>query len=208
MLNDPELKSEKQHRTHERPLLFFGAVVLLLSVWIVVNFPMTRLVTTDGNMNDLENRVAGLEQKMNDFNPGQTRKQGDDGERHELERLESSLRNFETDSSTRTRNLETRLDELQARLDLLKGDVASLPKQRAFDRGKTSNPSPARSSSNERTTAKIKTESVNKFHVVGKNETFYSISQSYNISLEKLRALNHFDDKTRIYPGQRIVVGP
>jgi LysM repeat protein len=51
-------------------------------------------------------------------------------------------------------------------------------------------------------------ESKAKIHTVQKGDTLYSISRSYNLSVDQLRQYNKLDSGASIYPGQKLNITP
>ncbi len=194
-------------KSPERPLIVMAACVLLVVAIMAVYFPMTRLVSSEMDTKDIATRLENLELKSLSSVENVS---SNNNEPHlkEIDRLSESILRKDEENALRNKALDNRIRDLQSQIESLKQDIAHLSGKEAVrieKNGTRIRPNPLdmkKKLANDRGKPQMR------YHVVGKNDTFYSISQSYNLSLETLRALNHFDEKTKIYPGQRIIVGP
>lgn len=190
----------------ETPLILFGAGILIVIVILVSFFPMTWNVKDEEYIKDIEKRVSDLERKMAEA-PLLPEKphQSDESNRVQMERqipdFLKDFRKLETSLTMQTKIIGGRVDELQSQVDELRlGMARNQRRPDVIPQRKNVQPNAVKTLPDKKNSAL--------HYVVRQGDTFYSISKSYGLSLKKLRELNKFDDKTKIYPGQSIVVGP
>lgn len=214
-------------RTVERLLFFVGAGLLAAIVVLLVYYPMVQhSLEEDRRFSTLEKRVAGIEEKIGKGG-AEPHASGSDEITRRLEQMASDMANLKTSQGDDRRRLDERTTGIVSRLDMLSTELS---------RKKQDNPgvAPASSGVLKSPKTKGKAEVLKKtgkvpapkksidetgqssdakigkpiYHQVKSGDTFYSICRTYGISLQKLKDMNHLDEKSRLHPGQKIVVGP
>jgi LysM repeat protein len=181
----------------EMPIIFFVACLLLCIIILVSFFPMTRRVKDDDYIKGLENRIAVLEKK---------------NEANITASIDSNQAGI---NSNQLKSFNDAYQKLNATLTLLSGRIDGLQEQiKQMNIVKEKNDVLKEVKNGKKTgqteNQKKKLNGSNRFiyHVVGASDTFYSISRRNNITLKKLKEMNHFTENATLYPGQKIVVGP
>jgi LysM repeat protein len=111
-----------------------------------------------------------------------------------FEKFKTRFDRSEASMSLRMDHLAMSLDALQKKTDEALGKIEALEKQPA-KKVVAAKPTPA------------KKEAVT-IHTVAAGETLFSISRRYNLSVEKLKALNQLADGAVIHVGQKLTVSP
>jgi len=186
----------------ETPLIVFGAGILIVIVVLVSFFPMTWDVKDEEYIKDLEKRVSDLEMKMAESPTLHIKPPNNETYNTQIDRLLSDSRRLEAALSMESKAVSGRVDELQKQVDELQRGMAREQRAKAVV-----TPERKRIQSVAVKSLKENKKKETHYHLVRQGDTFYSISKSYDLSLEKLRELNKFDDKAKLYPGQTIIVG-
>lgn len=214
-------------RTLERLLFFVGAGLVVAIVVLLVYYPMMqRSLAEDRRFSTLEKRVAGIEEKIGGGG-AESHASGSDEMARRLEQMASDMENLKTAREDDRRRLDERTTGIVSRLDMLSTELSRKKKENA-------GLSPASTQALKPLKTKVKTGGVKNagkapappkntdgkgkhgvektgkpiYHQVKPGDTFYSICRTYGISLQKLKDMNHLDEKSRLHPGQKIVVGP
>ncbi|MFA6011440.1 MAG: LysM peptidoglycan-binding domain-containing protein [Desulfobacteraceae bacterium] len=187
----------------ETPLIVFGAGILIVIVVLVSFFPMTWNVKDEEYIKELEKRVSDLERKMAENPTLPVKLPNNETNSGQINRLLSDCRRLEASLSMESKVVSGRVDELQKQVDELRRRI---PREQQTK--ETVTPERKRIQPVAEKSLKKNKKKETHYHLVRQGDTFYSISKSYDLSLEKLRELNKFDDKAKLYPGQTIIVGP
>lgn len=203
MLKTRRMNSAGISVRRETPLIVFGAGILIVIVILMSFFPMTWNVKDEAYIKELEKRISDLEKKPVEGPPPPVKSPIDEANRPQIERLLSENRKLEESIAIQSKMMTEKIDELRLQ-------VAEMRREMDRERRKktvvTTEPKRIQPVAVKPAKEKLKKEKV--YHLVRQGDTFYSISKSYDLSLEKLRELNKFDDKAKLYPGQTIIVGP
>jgi len=187
----------------ETPLIVFGAGILIVIVILMSFFPMTWNVKDEAYIKDLEKRVSDLERKLAESPQLPVKLPNDETNRVQTDRLLSDARKLEESMVIQSKMMAGRVDELQKQVAELRREMAREQQKKAVV-----TPESKRTQAVAAKPVKEMLIKEKRTHLVRQGDTFYSISKSYDLSLKKLRELNKFDDKARLYPGQTIIVGP
>lgn len=187
----------------ETPLIIFGAGILIVIVILMSFFPMTWNVKDEAYIKDLEKRVSDLERKLTESPQLPAKLPNDETNRVQTDRLLSDARKLEESMVIQSKMMAGRVDELQKQVAEMRREMAREQQKKAVV-----TPESKRTQAVAAKPVKEKLIKEKRTHLVRQGDTFYSISKSYGLSLKKLRELNKFDDKARLYPGQTIIVGP
>lgn len=187
----------------ETPLIVFGACILIVIVILMSFFPMTWNVKDEAYIKDLEKRVSDLERKLTESPQLPAKLPNDETNRIQTDRLLSDSRKLEESMAIQSKMMAGRVDELQNQVAEMRREMAREKQKKAVV-----TPESKRTQAVAAKPVKEKLIKEKRTHLVRQGDTFYSISKSYDLSLKKLRELNKFDDKARLYPGQTIIVGP
>lgn len=225
MKNQKSLREGKW--TVERLLFFVGAGLLAAMVILLAYYPMVqRSLEKDRRFSTLEKRVAGIEEKIGK-GKAESQDSGSDDMARRLEQMASDMANLKTAREDDRKRLDERTTGLVNRLDVISKELS---RKKQENNGLSREPAPVIKPLKK----KGKTESLKKsgkapapkktidgtgsrsvektgkpvYHQVKSGDTFYSICRTYGISLQKLKDMNHLDEKSRLHPGQKIVVGP
>lgn len=224
-MNSP-VKPRDRKWTVEHLLIFVGVGLLSAIVILLVFFPMTRRVDDDRRFTALEKRIAGLEKTIMEGG-AESGTSGSEEITRRLEQMTVDIRDLKSSQEEGRRRLDERTAGINNRMDdLSKEMVRNRPDPRAGAPGRSPAPGaektrkdkvsvkktvkakdPEKKAENPGLSRNAKTKKTF-YHLVKSGETFYSICQTYGISLQKLKDINHFDEKAKIRPGQKIVVGP
>ena len=121
----------------------------------------------------------------------------------ELEAIEQRITHIWNQVKT-FEQFKERFDRLNTSIssstDLSTNGLDRLPKKAAEDTPKTSE-----FSRSSKISQRIP---INRYHTVSSGETLYGISQRYGLTVNKIRLLNRLDDKSIIYPKQKLLVIP
>lgn len=165
-------------------------------VIILVNFfPMTSKVKDDAYIKELEQRIISLEQQLDDLGPVLMRLKQDENLGAQVDRIKTACQRLDASLTLKTNLLAERLDKLESRAS-------------AFEKEKTKAPAVASTPPKELKKNPSPPKPSPRYHIVEKGDTAYSISKAYGITLQKLKELNKFSEKTTIYPGQKLLVEP
>lgn len=194
----------------ETPLIVFGAGILIVIVVLVSFFPMTWSVKDEEYIKELEKRVSDLERKIAERAPLPIKLPSNETnhvqiDRQMIERQMSDYRKLEETLSMQTKMMAGRIDGLQKQVEELRRGVVVKEQKKTVV---APQPKPIQSDVVRRPRPLKEKKNELRYHLVRQGDTFYSISKSYDLSLKKLRELNKFDDKAKLYPGQTIIVGP
>lgn len=187
----------------ETPLIVFGAGILIVIVILMSFFPMTWNVKDEVYIKDLEKRVSDLERKLAESPQLHAKLPNDEMNHVQINRLVSDSRKLEESMAIQSKMMVAKVDELQKQVAEMRREMVREQHKKAIV-----TPEPKRIQPVAAKPVKEKMIKEKRTHLVRQGDTFYSISKSYDLSLKKLRELNKFDDKARLYPGQTIIVGP
>ena len=137
----------------------------------------------------LESRLEQLESRLGSIEGEGGLSQGS-GSGNQLILLTERLDQLEANMTARINSLANQLNTAA-----LKTAPEATTKAKGSSKTKTAETPPA-----------AKQEKPVKIHTVKKGETLYRISRRYNLSVEQLRQYNQLDQKTSIYPGQKLKV--
>lgn len=170
-------------------------ILILVVLFIIASIvPMLRAKQNSGNdvASSLEDRIIDLEKKLETVESLSERLGQIESQSTKVSSFESGFNRLEATVTLKTNVLLERLNKLEKQISEQKKRI------QAVELKKTSG------------NTVIKNVPQNKhsvtYHTVSKGETFYSISRRYEVTLDSLRKLNNFSEKTVIYPGQKIVV--
>ena len=190
-------------KKNEFAVILLGA--LLLTVIIFFVFFRSSEPKTDSRKQpmagtsfaELEKRIEQIENTLQiqykSCDPGSVNKK-----RSGVDPLKERVTRLETAFSVKFDSLVEQMEKLERNMMALKKKSASAPAPQKKTVAKKSAP-PVK-----KTMTKSKKASM--FHTVQKGETLYSISKKYNTTVSALRKLNNFSEKTKIYPGNNILI--
>ncbi|MBU1169996.1 MAG: LysM peptidoglycan-binding domain-containing protein [Proteobacteria bacterium] len=178
------------------PLIVFGGGLLLFVIMVISFFPMTLKIKDDTYIKELESRITFLENRVLELSPAlEYVKEADIRERR-LDSLNTACQRLEASLTLKSNLLINRMDRLESGIHKAKTEKTI----------KSSEP-PVVPSVVKKDVQKAP-KKAKRFHVVKKGDTFYSISRAHSLTLQRLKELNQFNEKTIIYPGQKIIVAP
>jgi LysM repeat protein len=197
---DPDAKSEafsavsippdqkKHSRFPRRKTVLIGGVVLLLIAGLV--YLLTDYV--EKNLISKEDTVI-IQYQLGQIND-------------KLEKDAAAKEGHDNAFSSEFSKLSERIDNLEAKINLLKNKDSEELMTRQFDQIASridgiENKINALSK-NETTMAE------KHYYKVNRDETLFAIARKHDISVKELCALNNISPKHKIYPGQRLVVRP
>lgn len=199
--------SKRAHpsKMRPKPLIIFGGGILLLILVFASFFPMTRKAEEEPYIVDLDRRLTAIEEHLaSESGSGEQDGQGG-GLGSQVERLNTSWQRLDASLTLKTNLLAERLDKLEARLEDLKKKLDRQPV------ASTGQPKPKSKPKPKTIVVKKKTPEPKpspRYHIVKKGDTAYSISKAHGLTLQELKKLNNFNEKTTIYPGQKIAIKP
>lgn len=175
-------------------MLMAGICILVMVIIIASFYPMTKQVKDDDYIQRLEKRILVLEEKLATLALTDERLRHIEVKSNKVDSFENSVNRLEATITLKTNLLVSRLDDMQLQVDSVK---------------KTVNAANFKNHAGEKPRKKVQKKKAHPepdYHIVRKGETFYSISRRYGISLEVLKKKNNFNEKTIIYPGQKIII--
>lgn len=185
-------KSEPRFPVKRDRTFVIVCVAAFCFVFLIISFfPMTGKIEDETYIKKLEERIAALENRLEESHSTSDRLKQLSLQSSKMESFINNYNRLDATVSLKTNLLAARLDKMQLQIDRMKNGKA--PKKIVAKKLK------------KEIKAKKKVDQ-RRFHFVKKGETFYSISRLYGISLNKIRELNGFSEKTVIYPGQKIIV--
>ncbi len=168
-----------------------GVVLLVMLFFSNIIRPSDR-----AQIDELQKRIGQLEQRLEKY----------DGVDEKVTRIWEQAKSFETFKARFDRSeasMSLRMDHLAMSLDALqKKTDETLKKVVNLQQGAAAPAAPVRSPSAKKPAATAKT------HTVAAGDTLFSISQRYNLSVEKLRSINKLSKNTVIQVGQILKVSP
>ncbi|MGD2028879.1 MAG: LysM peptidoglycan-binding domain-containing protein [Desulfobacterales bacterium] len=163
------------------PFSWFGALVLILVILLILV-----LGGTLGTVVGFENRLKELEQKVAGFHDTKDKTTQILEQIQTFEALKDRFDRLEASMTLRMDHVAKGLNDLQKKIAQVK------PK-------KTQVVKPAKAA--PKTTKK-------RYYTVQSGDTLYRISQTYGLTVDKLRILNKLSDTAVIHPGQELLVSP
>jgi len=166
------------------------AGVVLLVVLLFSNINESADLT---RIKEMEQAIEKLEQRLSKYEGIDEKVTRIWEQAKAFEKFKTRFDRSEASMSLRMDHLAMSLDALQKKTDETLGKMAALEKQTA-KKVVAAKPAPV-----EKKGAKI--------HTVVAGDTLFNISQRYNLSVEKLKALNKLPDGAVIHVGQKLTVG-
>jgi len=164
-----------------------GVVLLVALLFSNINesADLTRIKQMEQTIQDLEQRLSkyeGMDEKVTRIWE----------QAKAFEKFKTRFDRSEASMSLRMDHLAMSLDALQKKNDEVLGKVQSLEK-RSTQKVVAAKPAPV-----------VKKKA--KIHTVAAGDTLFSISRRYNLSVDKLKALNKLPDGAVIHVGQKLTV--
>ena len=103
------------------------------------------------------------------------------------------------------------VEQLKARLDRSEKTLTSRMDQisKDFEKFKQQMLATGIQKSTPSKTAKVSTSTVkNRYHIVKKGETLYTIGRRYGVTVKELKKINKLSDNSVIRPGQKLLIKP
>lgn len=198
MMFNKKTKTRTVPVKREIPLIFFVAGLLLCVIIIVSFFPMTRTVKDDPYIIELEQRVSLLEKMNTELSRPNAGVTQNGPNSNDMNALNGSFKKLEGSLTLKSNLLSGRIDGLQEQLKELRDFREKRDVSKGIINGKKA----------VNVVEQAQKSGVPMVHIVETGDTFYSISRKYGISLQKLKKLNKFNEKTVLYDDQKIIVGP
>lgn len=195
MITNRNTKRARTSSQRVSPLVILGGGVLLVIIILVSFFPMTWKVKDDEYIKELEQRIVFLEQQLAELSPALLRSKQNENIGSQVDRLNTTWQKLDASLTLKTKLLAERLEKLEARVVVYENEIKQRPAPSSIPRKEI-----------KKNVSAPKTSP--RYHVVEKGDTAYNISKHYGLSLQKLKDLNKFNEKTTIYPGQKILVEP
>lgn len=166
-----------------------GVVLLVALLFSNINesADLTRIKEMEQTIQELEQRLSkydGMDEKVTRIWE----------QAKAFEKFKTRFDRSEASMSLRMDHLAMSLDALQKKTDATFGKIEALEKQPA-KKVVAAKPAP------------VQKEAV-KIHTVVAGDTLFSISRRYNLSVEKLKALNKLAEGAVIHVGQKLTVSP
>lgn len=174
----------KIFQTPDLPYAKMALVLLVVMILAVIFVSFSGSDVDENRIAQLEDRIQALEQQ-----------------------LAESIRNQSADSPAEdpVGALGRRLDGLEtathSRMAQISGQVAAVEKKIEAVKKRLAAPPKAAVSA-------AKTKPAVRRHTVKSGETLYAIARRYGKTVKQLRQMNRLSAEAKIYPGQRLAVGP
>ncbi|GAB6095548.1 hypothetical protein JCM14469_18000 [Desulfatiferula olefinivorans] len=181
-------------------LVALGVSLLLVVLLLIYGVSDRGGVKDRDYVGILDERVALLEKQVADLSAAVEGLKGLDSPGSRLEGLNTSCQRLEASLTLKSNLLAERINTLETLVREEKNRRTETPPKKNVAAPFV--PTPAQ------VPPKQSVKASPRYHVVEKGDTFYSISRRYGMTLKRLRELNHFNEKTIIYPGQKVIVSP
>ncbi len=181
-------------------LIILAGVVFLVALFFMVNPRPPETLQPDTDV--IDTRLALLERQINKI----------DELREKLREMDARLRQ-EGLSAVEIDRLTDAIQANAAAISQLDKKISQIETQlqKTADQIKTQSAAAAPSKPAPASTppaAAAKSEDGYIYHTVEKGDTLYRLSGKYGISVPRLQKLNDMGDRTDIFPGARLIVGP
>jgi len=177
------------HRISRPPLLLILlllAIVALVAALLMLVWGGNGDVATRQAVNTLEDRVLRLEERLDKY-------ESIDEKVTSIWEQAKSFEKFKDRFDRSEASTSLRMDHLTVSLETLQKQMGSVRKAPPVATVQTESPGPA--------PAKVR------YHKVAPSETFYSISKTYDITVEQLLQLNQLQPNDVLKIGQKLIVG-
>lgn len=195
MLTNMNTRSTRPPAKRQLPYVIFGSGIFLLVIILIFFFPLTGKINDDPYVQELENRIVILEKQMVELSPVLERLKLNTTSESQIDRLNTMCQRLEASLTLKSNLLAGRMDSLENKIREIKTETRSLQVKTPIPKAEV-----------KKEIQPPKKSPV--YHVVVKGDTFYSISKRYGMTLKRLKDLNKFNEKTTIYPGQKIMISP
>ncbi len=161
--------------------------------------------TAASSFNDLEKRLSLIEASIKNADLGDEKTllevaQSDNNT--EIEPFKQRVERLETAFSVKFDSISDRLSRIEQRVsELTRKSWSSAAKKTPVKKTTTKTPVKKVVKKTEK-----KEQDLSMFHTVQKKETLYSISRKYKTTVAKLRQLNKLDEKSKIFPGDTLLI--
>ena len=172
------------------PFVLAGIGLIVIVLLIVSLVAKPRPDASEAKFKEIESNLLLLQDKVSRLEALNDKLDRLDAEQKKLEQFTARLNQLEESSSQRINHIARALDALQ------KQATAATTRPAAPE----SAPKPAAKPAPQKPTVR--------FHQISRGETLYSISRRHGIPLETLLKLNQLKPDAKIFPGQKIVLGP
>ena len=172
------------------PFVLAGIGLIVMILLIVSLFAKPRPGVSEAQIREIEKNILLLQDRVSHLETINEKLGELAAEQKKLEQFTARLNQVEASSSQRMNRIAKNLDTLQKQLEA----AGTKPPTQKSTPKSAAKPAPKKPAV--------------RFHQVRSGETLYSISRQYGIPVDTLRKLNKFTPSTKIYPGQKISVGP